>query len=112
LEISFSTKKFEKECNDYGLLVRKYGDQCAKLIRRRLDELRDVETLHDMRRLPQARCHELTEDRKGQLAVDLKHPRRLIIEPNHSPPPSKPDGGLDWKEVTKIIAVNVKDYHG
>lgn len=112
MEIIFNTRKLEKECNDYKLLVRRYGDQCAKLIRRRLDDLRDVDTLQDMRRLPQARCHELSGDRKGQLALDLKHPFRLIIEPNHNPVFLKPDGGLDWKSVTEIIVMKVEDYHG
>lgn len=111
MDITFSTKKFEKECNDYKLLVRRYGDQCAKLIRRRLDELRAAETLAVMQSLPHARCHELKENRKGQLAVDVKHPYRLIFEPDHNPIPSIPDGGLDWSKITKIHVIEVEDYH-
>lgn len=112
MDISFRTKKLCKECNDYTKLVRKHGDQRAKLIRRRLDDIHDADTLHDLRRLPQARCHELRGDRKGQLALDLKHPFRLIIEPNHEPIPEKSDGGLDWKSVTAITILGVEDYHG
>ena len=84
----------------------------AKIIRRRLDELNAAESLAIMRTLPQARCHELTADRKGQLSVDLKHPHRLIIEPADDPVPRKPDGGLDWNKVTCIRVIEVEDTHG
>lgn len=112
MDISFRTKKLCKECNDYTKLIKTYGAECAKLIRRRLDDLADVDSLDDLRRLPQARCHELKGDRKGQLALDLKHPFRLIIEPNHEPKPVKADGGLDWKAVIAITVLGVEDYHG
>jgi hypothetical protein len=61
--------------------------------------------------LPQARCHELTGDRKGSLAVDVEHPKRLIFEPDHNPRPEKADGGLDWRQVTKIRVLAIEDYH-
>jgi len=59
-----------------------------------------------------ARCHELTGDRKGQLSVDLKHPYRLIFEPNNDPRPSKPDGGLDWAMVSAVRILEITDTHG
>ena len=74
-------------------------------------ELRAAQTLADMSRLPPARCHELGLDRKGQLSVDLAHPYRLIFMPDHDPVPAKPDGGLDWTEVTRVLIVEVVDTH-
>jgi proteic killer suppression protein len=112
MDISFHTSKLHKECNDYKKLVKAYGDLCANLIRRRLDDLADAETLDDLRRLPQVRCHELKGNRQGQLALDVKHPKRLIIKPNHEPIPLKPEGGLDWQAVTAVILLGVEDYHG
>ncbi len=67
--------------------------------------------LGDMRQLPQTRCHELREDRKGQLAVDLDHPYRLIFEIANEPLPVKPDGGLDWFNATAIRILTIEDYH-
>ena len=64
-----------------------------------------------MRLLP-GRCHELTGDRAGQLALDLDHPYRLIFMPFHDPIPTKADGGLDWTAVTAVVIVGVEDYHG
>ena len=58
------------------------------------------------------RCHELTQgERKGHLSVDLDHPYRLIFIPNHNPVPKKPDGGLDWKQVTAITILGIEDTH-
>jgi hypothetical protein len=63
-----------------------------------------------MRNLP-GRCHELREDRAGQLSLDLDHPYRLIFEPADNPIPLKPDGGIDWKKVTAIRIIGVEDTH-
>ena len=57
-------------------------------------------------------CHELREDRAGQLAVDVTKNLRLIFRPTEDPPPAKDDGGLDWKAVTAITILEVADYHG
>jgi proteic killer suppression protein len=111
MDILFETKKLEKECNDQKVLVRRYGSERAKLIRRRLDELRAAKTLSIMRSLPRPRCHELKGNRAGQLSVDLDHPYRLIFRPANDPLPTKPDGGLDWAQVIKIKILGVEDTH-
>jgi proteic killer suppression protein len=108
----FMSQKLAKIVNDQKLLVREFGERQARLIRRRLDELRDADTLEDLRYLPQARCHELTGNRTGQLSVDLAHPYRLLFTPAHEPPPAKPDGGLDWSRVTAVVVIGVEDTHG
>lgn len=110
--IIFKTKKFQKECNDFKLLQKRCGLDMARLIRRRLDELRAAAVLEDIRTLPQARCHELKGDLSGKLSLDLVHPYRLIIRPANDPPPEKPDGGLDWTQVTEVEILGVEDTHG
>lgn len=47
----------------------------------------------------------------GQLAVDLKHPQRLIFQPDDDPVPRKADGGLDWSLVTRVMILEIVDYH-
>lgn len=111
MDISFSNSKLEKECSDTKTLVRKYGPRCASLIAQRLNELRASATLDDMKFYPRARCHELTGNLKGSLAVDAEHPYRIIFEPDHNPPPTKPDGGLDWGQVTAVRIIDIMDYH-
>lgn len=70
-----------------------------------------VKNLERLRSVPQVRCHELKGNRIGTLAVDVKHPYRLIFEPANDPIPRKPDGGLDWAGVTVIRILSVEDYH-
>lgn len=84
---------------------------CARLIRRRLDELRAAENLETLRSLTQTRCHELTGKRAGTLAVDVNHPYRLIFEPANDPVVKKPDGGLNWTGITAMRVLTVEDYH-
>lgn len=110
MDIVFKDHKFEKECNNQRLLDKNQGVVRAKKICRRLDDLRDANSLEEMRYLP-GRCHELLHDRTGQLSLDLDHPYRLIFVPVHEPIPVKSDGGLDWKQVTAIKILGVEDTH-
>ena len=75
-------------------------------------ELSAADTLAVVGKLPAARLHALKGDRKGQYAVDVKHPFRLIFEPTHDPIPTKDDGGVDLEKVTRIRVLTVEDYHG
>ena len=112
MDILFKTNKFEKQCNNQVLLVRTYGPQYAKLIRRRLDELLAANFLEEIRYLPQARCHELKGNHAGKLSVDLEHPYRLLFRSANKPTPQKGDGGLDWAGVTAVEIIGVEDTHG
>ena len=111
MDILFQGRKLEKVCHDQSLRTRMYGLVCAKLLGRRIDELRDARNLEEMRLLPQAKCHELKGDRKGTLSVALEQPYRLIFEPANNPVLKRPDGGLDWTEVTAIRVLAVENYH-
>jgi plasmid maintenance system killer protein len=110
MDIVFKNKKLEKQFNNQKILERKNGTDRAKRIRRRLDNLRAVNVLEDMRNLP-GRCHELTGNRAGQLSLDLDHPYRLIFEPANKPIPIKLDGGMDWKQITAVNIIGIEDTH-
>lgn len=111
MDILFKTPKLQKECIDSKQMLKRHGPLRSKLLQKRLTELRAATVLEDMFRLPQARCHELRGDRKGQLAVDLDHPYRLIFEVANDPKPTKPDGGLDWTKASIIRILGIEDYH-
>lgn len=108
--ILFETAGDEADWNDSKRLIRRHNAHRAKLIRRRLDDLKAAPNLHVMRRLP-GRCHELTGGRKGQLSIDLDGPYRLIFKSAHNPPPTKASGGLDWERVTDIVVLGVDNTH-
>lgn len=112
MEVSFASRKMQKACSSEKELKREWGPPIAKKLGQRLMELSAAQTLKDISRLPPARCHELSGDRQGQLSVDVAQPYRLIFEPDHDPAPKKPDGGLDWTQVTKVVVLEVCDTHG
>jgi proteic killer suppression protein len=104
MEISFKDEKLKKTLENHKLLQRKYGQEQAMKIVQRINELTAAENLYDITRLPQARLHSLSGNLKGCLAVDIKHPYRLILNPNN--------GDLsDYKSITKIQIKDIIDYH-
>lgn len=111
LEIVFATRKLQRDCEDQKESIRKYGSLRAKLMRRRLDDLRAAEALVDIRALPQTRCHELKGNRAGQFSVDLDHPYRLLFEVADNPIPVGSTGGIDWTCVRSIRILGVEDTH-
>jgi len=110
MDVSFEKAKLAKLCNSEKKLRGEYGPRMCPLIQQRLADLAEVDTLLDMKLLP-GRCHELTQNLAGHLAVDLVHPNRLVFRPNHDPLPTTKNGSLDWGRVTKIIVVGIGDYH-
>ncbi len=111
MNIQFKNRKTQKIFNSQKLLVKNYGKENAKHIVRRMAVLQTANTLDDVPKAKPDRCHALTGNRKGQFAVDLKHPYRLVFIPNHEPVPQKVDAGIDLSKVTAILIINVEDYH-
>lgn len=111
MDIIFKNGRLQKCCNELRQAQKRWGTECGRLVIRRLSELTACENLAIVHTLPQARCHELKMDRKGQFAVDLKHPYRLIFEPANHPVPTKQDGGVDLNSVTAIKILEIVDYH-
>jgi proteic killer suppression protein len=111
VDILFKERKLQKQCNQQAALVRAHGGRRAQLIRARLDALYEAACLEDLRNVP-GRLHELKGNRKGQLSLDLDHPYRLILVPDHSPVPSTEDGGMDWERVTAVKVLGIEDTHG
>jgi proteic killer suppression protein len=110
VEISFKSRKLEKQLTDPREMVKTFG-QLAVKIKMRIKNLKDADNLAIMRTIPAARCHELTSNRKGELAVDVSGNYRMIFEPYHNPIPKNDDGSLNWEEVTRIQINKIEDYH-
>ena len=111
MDITFLSKKLAKLASSERELTRTFGKEVALKIMARLADMNAASCLAEVSRVPPARCHELHQDRAGHLAVDLKHPHRLIFRPTAQPPPAKADGGLDWDKVTAITITDICDYH-
>lgn len=110
MDISFKSKKLQRNCCEAKEMQKAYGAPMARKIQQRLMELRAAATLADMSHLPPARCHEL-ENRGGVFSVDLVQPFRLLFEPADTPIPRKNDGGIDLAQVTAVQITAIEDTH-
>jgi plasmid maintenance system killer protein len=110
--ITYKNKKLEKEFCDIKLLKRRWGEEQANLIARRLELLKAADNLEVLKTLPQLRPHELKGNRAGQISLDAKHPYRLLIEPDHEEIPRKQDGGLDWQKIKQVKVLGGEATHG
>ena len=111
MEVGFERKKLARIFNSEKEIVRVYGSKLGKCIMSRLAVLEAAGSLMEIPVTPPFRRHELKQNRKGQIAVDLEHPFRLVFKPNHNPVPVKKDGGLDLKNISAITILKVDDYH-
>ena len=111
MEILFKNRKIQKIMSSQAELVREYGAANARLIMRRLLVLDAANCLADIPSGPPERCHALIGKRKGQYAVDVQHPYRIILEPADDPIPTHDDGSIDLERVTSIRMLEVTDYH-
>lgn len=111
MDIIFKTTKLQKECNDFRLLQRVYGERRARLIRRRLDELRAATVLAEISHLPPPRMHPLKGERQGQISFDLDHPYRLLVAVANKPVPQKDNGSINLSKVTAVMVLGVEDTH-
>lgn len=109
VEIYFKTRKLERVFNSEPKLRKQFGDRRARAIAMRLAVLRNARTLSDVPTDPPERRHKLAGKRKGQYAVDLDHPYRLVFEPHReSVGGGEADAGGGVKAITII---EVTDYH-
>ena len=98
MEITYKTKKLQKVCNNYSEAQKTYNKEMADKIHMRIDEISAAESVEMMIQFKIGRCHDLKGNRKGQYAVDLVHPYRMIF---------KKDG--EKTEIVKIV--EIADYH-
>ncbi len=78
---------------------------------RRMAVLSAVSNLSEVPTNKPERCHPLKGKMRGQYAVDLKHPYRLVFFPDHNPLPETKEGQLDLSRITGIKILSVEDYH-
>lgn len=79
LEITYKTKKIEKICTDAKTAEKTYGRNMAEKIQQRIQEIYSADTVETMVKYHIGRCHPLKQNRKGQYAVDLVHPYRMVF---------------------------------
>ena len=87
-----------KTCTSAQYAEKKYGRDIAAKLYRRLFEIRAAESIEYMERYHIGGCHSLSLNRKGQYAVSLVHPFRLIFE-------------VKGEEIQVANIIEIVDYH-
>lgn len=103
--ITFVDNKIQKVSEDWETAVRKLSERMAKKLFQRIAEIRAADNLKVLRQLPGPRCHPLQGSRVGQYAVDLVHPKRLILIPIFE------KGIINEESVTEVAISDIVDYH-
>ena len=98
MDITYRSRKLKKICTDAKTAERAFGREMAERIHQRIDEIRAADTVDMMIKFLIGRCHPLALNRKGQYAVDLVHPYRLVFKING-----------DQIQIADII--EIVDYH-
>jgi proteic killer suppression protein len=110
MQISFRTKKLAKQCNSRELLLKVYGERRAKVIMRRLDDLRAATVLDDLRHAP-GDLHAYRHRTDHTLTMDLPDGWRLYLRPADSPLPLQADGKtLDWTRTQSFTVVDISNH--
>lgn len=80
MQVNYKNRQIEKICTNASAATKKYGKRTAGLIHQRVDELYAADSVEMLVQFRIGRCHQLVGDRKGQFAMDLEHPLRLVFE--------------------------------
>ena len=106
MQISYKNNKIRKQFKK----LAKLGHRRAKLVERRLSEMKAAENLAILKQIPGPRLHPLVGNRQGQLSVDLDGQYRLIFLPDHNPIPELL-GRWDWEHINKVKIIEIADTH-
>ena len=101
---------FHTLSRDKRAAIKALGAESAKKLRTRLDDLDAAQNMENMRHLP-GHWEELKHARAGQFSARLHGGMRLIVKPQKEPPPTKPDGGLNWLAIDSLYIIEVVNYH-
>lgn len=110
MEIFFKTAKLQKICNSGPLLLKAYGRDNGKRIRRRLAVLEGASCLADVPTMPPERCHPLKGTFAGCFAVDVLQPHRIVFAPADDLRAVR-GAKLQPHRVTAILILEIVDYH-
>lgn len=108
MEIRFRDKKIRALCEKRAVAEKKLGAVCARKLLLRLQELEAASKVSD---LVAGNPHPLKGDRDGLFALNLAGGWRLVFAPADTPCPTRPDGSIDWTNVTIVSIEYIGDYH-
>lgn len=101
MKIEYRTRKLEKQCTEFKNAQKAYGIEMASKISQRINELMAATSVDMMVQFSIGRCHSLNGDRKGEYALDLTQPYRLIFKIVEH----------DIEVIDVVLVTSIEDYH-
>lgn len=108
MEVRYKDKKIRDLCEKQAVAEKKLGAASARKLKVRLVALEAAARVTD---LVSGNPHPLKGDRLGEFALDLAGGWRLVFAPANDPCPTRPDGGIEWSQVTIVSIEYIGDYH-
>ena len=79
MEVTFRTRKLEREYVHFKNAARAYGVEVARRYIERINIIKSATDIEELEHLPGIKCHPLKGDRKGKWAIKLTGYMRLIF---------------------------------
>ena len=107
MQLDIDNQKLDKILNDSNKLIKAVGIEMAKMIKRRLNELRAAPNFKAYLDYNIGKTHLLTGNFSGYFGISLNKNYRLIVKPIVN--------NMTLEELKECKIVNIKgvvDYHG
>jgi len=108
MQIAFSSKALRDTCADETKCAKQFGVEAARLLRRRLADLRAAESIDE---LPVGNVQQCSDPR-GAISIELCDGYRIILQANHAKNPIHSNGDIDWSAVDRIKLFSVTQCDG
>jgi len=79
MEVTFRTRKLEREYRKSATAIKAYGAKIAKKYIQRVNIIKHARNIDELSKFPGLRCHPLKGNRHGQFTVNLTGFYRLIF---------------------------------
>ena len=98
MKVHYRTKSLERICTNLEVAIKKYNVSMAEKIHIRIDQIKAADSVAELVHNRIGRCHSLQGDRRGQYAMNLEQPYRLIFTEEN-------------EETVSVRIDQITDYH-
>lgn len=98
MRVTYKNRKLEQICTNAKVSDKAYGTKMSEMIQLRIDQLHAASSVEMLISGKIGKCHSLIGNRKGQYAMTLIQPYRLVFEKEND-------------ELKIIRIIEIVDYH-
>lgn len=112
MEVTGQNAKMQRMLNSEQSIKKAYGADHARIILRRIAELKAAENMEQLKFLPHLKFHQLIGNRKKQWAIKIDKNYRMILRLPEGCNAFSDSEGIDLSAITTVVIENpCVDYH-